>query len=852
MIHFAGLPIPPKVLGVCAECGKGEIEEEGGGGSDIDGNDNGNGNVLLLCDGPGCDREFHLKCCSPPLSEVPEEDYFCFDCHPNGGHATTLLEDYLDETERDREAHNEDCEDYYYNNYYSYCEPSLPLSLPAPPESIPSSSLPSSNHHHHHHHHLPNPSYTTTSSDRTRSPSNKSSSSFSSVVATTPAATRRRRRTSQNKHGYNFDAVDSASASASASLASTTPTHHPNNKRKTNNNNINNNSDSKSKSKLPHETGTTTTSGDTDQRYTFDLRRHLVGCVLRLFCTKTNSYHTGRILSVKQRRQQYHDARDLDAVETDPNDTECLVRFPAGRDHRKRNVTRWIRLEEHSLAVACPDLVWGKFVSFPPAAEGATRKRKKSSAPRAKQQPKQPKHCWMPTKLWMRSSRELVMSIPFLNELRGQIRYRSFREYASAYASGASSLPEPDTTPGARKSRTSQPQRGEAKSKSAAAVDLARGADTADNGSSAIVSTSASANARPYLQQEWILAECIGRGIYNLAHVPSELKEHGGEHRFLSPYPAGNAIAIATTAATTGSKRSSQKKTGNIPHNAIATTTPTGGFRPSPRDEQVMTALVQAEREERDRVRRWNDLPLNNAWHPKALTCLDEYALGPLNYDHGDCGIANPNPGGTPAVIEPSPLLRTGLDRMYIMDRMITQSIMRQQDDETPSYWTSDVTGARSKDLAMSLACDLVCNDFITAHIQDQNRLARSRHKHPQDQDPEQVKSGPTVESPPKLTAATKTADETTESELESKMNHVSEKTEPRDAAAATDAEKAESIHSEIVILDTAIAEEVPQPLKSPTSSTGVSPLLEKEMTTKSDKGPSQDAALVTVSLSLT
>ena len=97
--QFAGVAIACKKLGVCAECG---IDEQG-----IDGITTEPGNVVVLCDGPGCDRELHLKCCRPPLRRVPEGDFYCFDCHPNGGYAVTLLEDYLDEVEARRDAHNE-------------------------------------------------------------------------------------------------------------------------------------------------------------------------------------------------------------------------------------------------------------------------------------------------------------------------------------------------------------------------------------------------------------------------------------------------------------------------------------------------------------------------------------------------------------------------------------------------------------------------------------------------------------------------------------------------------------------------------------------------------------------------
>lgn len=35
---------------------------------------------MLLCD--GCDHGYHMYCLRPPLADVPEGDWFCYDCHP--------------------------------------------------------------------------------------------------------------------------------------------------------------------------------------------------------------------------------------------------------------------------------------------------------------------------------------------------------------------------------------------------------------------------------------------------------------------------------------------------------------------------------------------------------------------------------------------------------------------------------------------------------------------------------------------------------------------------------------------------------------------------------------------------
>lgn len=39
--------------------------------------------VILLCD--SCDAEYHLSCCTPPLSACPDGEWFCLTCRLNRG-----------------------------------------------------------------------------------------------------------------------------------------------------------------------------------------------------------------------------------------------------------------------------------------------------------------------------------------------------------------------------------------------------------------------------------------------------------------------------------------------------------------------------------------------------------------------------------------------------------------------------------------------------------------------------------------------------------------------------------------------------------------------------------------------
>ena len=45
------------------------------------------GNEILLCDGPGCEKAYHLGCLRPPLKVVPEGDWLCPSCKPEEAEA---------------------------------------------------------------------------------------------------------------------------------------------------------------------------------------------------------------------------------------------------------------------------------------------------------------------------------------------------------------------------------------------------------------------------------------------------------------------------------------------------------------------------------------------------------------------------------------------------------------------------------------------------------------------------------------------------------------------------------------------------------------------------------------------
>ena len=246
--HIYGLPIPSVPLGVCAECGLGGQDDP---------------EVVLLCDGPACGREYHLKCCLPPLTQVPEGTFYCVDCSPTG--TTSLLEQYLEE-HYDRKQELDNPQDY-----------------------------------------------------------------------------------------VNMLLQEDVQEEGQA--------------------------DKYSKIRIPVS----------ELHQVHKNSEQMIGHSLRLYCPLGNHYHNGRILDIRN---------EEDSPES--NNTLCLVRFPAGPDHRKTSLTAWIHLEEHCVAV-CTQLVWSHIGS-------KSGKRKVART-------------WMPAKLWSRTARELVPVATLLDESQDQIQF---------------------------------------------------------------------------------------------------------------------------------------------------------------------------------------------------------------------------------------------------------------------------------------------------------------------------------------------------------------------------------------------------------------------------------------------
>lgn len=85
-----GMRVPPPIIDVCAGCRRAQAPPSHTGEEP----------VILLCDGPGCQSEYHLECCIPPITEVPEGEYYCVDCSKEG--SATVLKQYLEQHDERR------------------------------------------------------------------------------------------------------------------------------------------------------------------------------------------------------------------------------------------------------------------------------------------------------------------------------------------------------------------------------------------------------------------------------------------------------------------------------------------------------------------------------------------------------------------------------------------------------------------------------------------------------------------------------------------------------------------------------------------------------------------------------
>jgi hypothetical protein len=135
-----------------------------------------------------------------------------------------------------------------------------------------------------------------------------------------------------------------------------------------------------------------------------------LGKPLRLYCPNGNLYHSGRIVDVRScddddddddddEKKKDEKKKDEKKKDEKKDDTYCLVRFVAGKDHRKTPLITWLRLEEHCVVVGMK-LLWAQF----PTAKKEKRRSSKGSTTTSGNK-------WVRGMLWLRSARELVCVI---------------------------------------------------------------------------------------------------------------------------------------------------------------------------------------------------------------------------------------------------------------------------------------------------------------------------------------------------------------------------------------------------------------------------------------------------------
>jgi hypothetical protein len=643
-IHFVGLPAQKKICGACGKCGMNEEELD---------------DTIILCDGPGCDQEFHLQCCIPPLSEVPSGSFYCFDCSQHG--STAFLKAYLDEMEEARES-------YHYKSVIFVATSSNRTQSKngavGDIKSIGSRKAATET------------SYGT----KTNARNIDHYPAIRETAATKNYRTNRTRRLAFVDHLLWKDVQDAHHAKVVSRDGSDSGDHpgcdgvtrHPHN---------HNHNQSIDGARIPHSELDVFHQQVRRSRHAITMVSTLVGKCLRLYCPRGNDYHHGRILSV--------------LPSPDNLDIECLVRFPAGRDHRKSTLTRWLRLEEHSLAVAT-QLAWGLFsgegtatsrrnpistiINDDEIARGGGGPKNSVSSMTSNNTSTRPQ--WLRAQIWRRTSRELVNVMGLLQEELGQIRYRSVRYDDDDDKNGNGYQWDVETV--------------------TTSIGLARTTEAQDVCTIKSMQDPLLENHTPNLQdQEWVLAEILGRGSYQLLNLSTQTR------------------GIGTSETGSCSSKVPNTPTKNPPR-VPRTMNNTSNISTTTRETEIALALEEAELSEQARVLEWNvAFRLKNPWHKLVLTLQDEFALQPLTIfqsiddsrPHADSTTTGEEYVSSNR-IQPTPLVRPFLDRIYITNQL----------DES---WGGTTT-TRSKDLACSLNCGLVgCS--ITAFIQNQNLYERRK-----------------------------------------------------------------------------------------------------------------------------
>uniref|UniRef100_A0A7S2UGX8 PHD-type domain-containing protein n=1 Tax=Attheya septentrionalis TaxID=420275 RepID=A0A7S2UGX8_9STRA len=314
--------VPPRShRGVCATC-FGERNEKA------------QNEPVLLCDGQGCSREYHLNCTTPLLTEVPSGKFYCPECENLG--TTRELEKYFKFCEEAR------CN---FSSSRMYVEHVLQKQLSGSGDTAESFESENS---------------------KTEQPEPTKGNKRGSTSDGKSSVKKKKRRKSGES---NLDKVVSGTTGKSASEKKSSPdkqTKHPFPRSEVCDlARFHSNAMSDIESPFSHKKSKM--KFEEDIVPSEELRpSFLVGRQVRLYCSFGNTYHVGRIVDWRKGSHTLRSSSDDEISDSDYffgastiAACEFLVRFQAGTDGRKRTVHHWIILEEHSIGITA-GIIWGQ------------------------------------------------------------------------------------------------------------------------------------------------------------------------------------------------------------------------------------------------------------------------------------------------------------------------------------------------------------------------------------------------------------------------------------------------------------------------------------------------------------
>jgi|AntRauTorckE5430_2_1112549.scaffolds.fasta_scaffold04254_1 hypothetical protein len=286
--------------GICTGCrgGKDKNNKNKNGNSKSNSNSNSrNEEDIILCDGHGCCREYHLSCTDPPLLAIPEGEFYCPDCDPLG--TTKSLKEYFDSVAEMKEE---------VSSRISVFEESLPKIERRSFKQVNSRKF-------------------VEDLIRERMKAEYKGPLYEDLASESSDSSHSKKRKLGNKQNPPpmsappMSEISRMNVLYSAAL-----------------------DDSKWR-----------TEGDVLAQKEEINREFLIGKICKVYCTRDNEYHTGRIIDWRSAVPPNVDpswVRQLFYGEGIIACTEFLVRFAAGTDGRKKTLLQWMILEEHAAAIS--------------------------------------------------------------------------------------------------------------------------------------------------------------------------------------------------------------------------------------------------------------------------------------------------------------------------------------------------------------------------------------------------------------------------------------------------------------------------------------------------------------------